>query len=84
MIGLAGASFVVDKWKVRGEIGVPWEIDDKNVRRIRATIGADWVSSSVVFSFEYHHNGLGSNQSEQYASLLASVEYARGETYYLG
>ena len=84
LMGLAGASFVVDKWKLRGEIGVPWEIDDENVRRIRTTIGADWVSSSVVFSLEYHHNGLGSNQSEQYAGQLATAEFARSETYYLG
>ena len=84
LMGLAGASVVIDKWKVRGELGVPWEIDAKNVRRIRATIGADWVSSSVLFSLEYHHNGLGSTQSEQYASLLATAEFARGETYYLG
>ena len=84
LMGLAGASFVIDKWKVRGEIIVPWEIDDEDVRRIRTTIGADWVSSSVLFSLEYHHNGLGSNQSEQYARLLLTAEYARGETYYLG
>ncbi len=84
LMGLAGVAFVVDKWQLRGEIGVPWEIDDEEVRRIRTTIGADWVSSSVVFSFEYHHNGLGSNQSEQYATQLATAEYARGETYYLG
>ena len=84
IIGLAGAAFVIDKWKVRGEVALPWEIDDESVRRVRATVGADWISSSLVISLEYLHNGLGSNQPEQYANLLASVEYGRGETYYLG
>ncbi len=84
IIGLAGAAFVIDKWKVRGEVALPWEIDDGSVRRVRATVGADWISSGLVISLEYLHNGLGSNQPEQYANLLASVEYGRGETYYLG
>ena len=84
IIGLAGAAFVIDKWKLRGEVALPWEIDDESLRRVRMTVGAELILSGLLMSLEYHHNGLGSNQPEQYANVLASVEYARGETYYLG
>ena len=84
LIALAGASFVIESWKVRAEVAVPWDLDADESRRVRTTVGADWIGADVILSIEYHHNGLGTNRSDQYASRLASAEFARGESYYIG
>lgn len=84
LIALGGVSLVVDVWKFRAEAAVPWDMDAEEVRSVRFTGGVEWLGPDVSLSFEYHYNGLGSTETDEYAALLASPEFARGETYYLG
>lgn len=83
-IALGGVAFVLDEWKLRGEVAVPWDLDTDKSKRVRATVGADWIAGDVQLSFEYHHNGLGAGNSGDYANRLAAPEFARGESYYIG
>jgi len=84
LIALGGVSLVADVWKFKAEAAVPWDMDAEQVRTVRFTGGVEWLGPDVLLSIEYHFNGLGSSQSDEYAALLASPELARGETYYLG
>jgi hypothetical protein len=84
LIALGGVSLVADVWKFKAEAAVPWDLDAEQVRAVRFTGGVEWLGPDVLLSIEYHFNGLGSSQSDEYAALLASPEFARGETYYLG
>jgi hypothetical protein len=84
LIVMGGVSLVADVWKLKAEAAVPWDMDAEEVRTVRFTGGVEWLGPDVSLSIEYHFNGLGSTQSDEYAALLASPELARGETYYLG
>ncbi len=83
-IALGGVEFVLDSWKLRGEVALPWDLDTERSRTARVTVGADWIAADLQFSVEYHHNGLGTSRSGDYASRLAAPEFARGESYYIG
>lgn len=83
-IGLAGVSIVLDRWKLRGEVAVPYDLDEDAGRTVRATLGADLLSATAQLSIEYHYNGLGTTDAGGYLARVTSPELARGETYYLG
>lgn len=84
LIGMAGGSLVLDTWKLRAEVAVPWDLDSLAVQPVRATLGADWISADVQLTAEYHHNGLGSGDPTQYAARFATPQIRRGESYYVG
>lgn len=52
---------------------------------IRTSIGSDYaVNESTIISLEYHYNGAGSNNSEDYISLLNTTPYKKLGIYLLG
>ena len=83
-IALGGVEFVLEGWKLRGEIALPWDLDTDRSKRVRATVGADWIVADLQLSVEYHHNGLGASRSGDYANRLVAPEFARGQSYYIG
>jgi hypothetical protein len=84
LMPMGGVSFVVGTWKLRAEAVFPWEMDAEEWLTPRFTAGADWITTDVIVSVEYHLNGLGSTESADYLSLLTQPQFQRGETYYLG
>lgn len=84
LIALSGAAVVFDTWKLRAEVGVPWHIDSSAVQPVRATVGIDQLGADYQLSFEYHHNGLGTDNETEYVARLTSPEFQRGESYFLG
>jgi hypothetical protein len=84
LIAFGGMSIVFDTWKLRAEVGIPWQIDSTEFRPIRATVGIDRLGADYQLSLEYHHNGLGSDLAGEYLTRLGSPAFQRGETYFLG
>ena len=81
---LGGVTVLFDSWKLRAEGVASRHLDDDRWLDPRATIGADWIQSRLTLSMEYHFNGLGTSQPEEYAARLVSETFARGESYFLG
>jgi hypothetical protein len=81
---LAGAVVVVTDVKLRGEIAVPWHIDEEQFQLPRATAGVDYFSSNWQVSGEYHFNGFGTTNADNYLSAAREASFQRGETYFLG
>lgn len=84
LMALAGASVVVGKTKMRAEAVLPWDLEDSELQLPRATAGVEYFSPSVVFGAEYHFNGTGAAQAEDYVEQAGSEEFLRGESYFLG
>jgi hypothetical protein len=76
--------YVLDRAKLRVEAALPWGLDADAWQRLRATVGADWLSGRLGLTVEYHHNGIGTNTPAAYTATLADERVQRGETYYLG
>ncbi|MCH1557368.1 MAG: hypothetical protein L7T26_14200 [Pseudomonadales bacterium] len=52
---------------------------------VRASTGVDYAFNEVIFGMvEYHFNGAGSRQSEDYLSLYETQPYQRGGVFLLG
>ncbi|MDX1450436.1 MAG: hypothetical protein R3246_15410, partial [Acidimicrobiia bacterium] len=84
VVGLAGAAFLADAWKLRGEAAVPWNLDRDRFTAPRFTLGADRIGSEWTWSVEYHFNGFGTTNSAGYVSEFGSSEFSRGQSYYVG
>lgn len=82
----------VDLGSIRGhgEIALPFGLEistdePPGLERPRLTIGADWFASSKFTAFaEYHYNGPGTADPDQYLNELQSPALARGERYFIG
>ncbi len=83
-ISFTGVSAVVDVWKIRGEVGLPWSMDGGGRQRLRATVGVDRLGAAHTLSLELHRNGLGADEPADYLQVVQSAAYGRGETYFLG
>jgi hypothetical protein len=81
---MAGAAAPVGSWKLRGEAVLPYDLDDDEADRVRATLGVDWLGGGLMVSGEYHFNGVGADDPAGYAGVLSDPRFARGESYYLG
>ncbi|HET7038602.1 MAG TPA: hypothetical protein VFH97_01860, partial [Gemmatimonadales bacterium] len=84
VIAMAGVVWVLDQVKLRLEGALPYDLDLDDWQRVRATAGADWLSSRVTVTGEYHLNGIGAADPGGYLATLADPRLRRGETYYLG
>ncbi|MEJ2202699.1 MAG: hypothetical protein P8170_01180 [Gemmatimonadota bacterium] len=83
-MAMAGMSAPVGAWKLRSEAVLPYDLDDDEIDRIRATLGVDWMGNGLVLSGEYHFNGVGAGDPADYVTVLSDPRFARGESYYLG
>ena len=81
---MGGMVYVLDRAKLRLEAAAPWDLDADRWQPLRATIGADWLSTRLVLTAEYHHNGIGADDPGDYFTQLGDPRLQRGETYYLG
>jgi hypothetical protein len=63
---------------------LPYDLDDDATKLPRATLGLDWMGGETLISGEYHFNGIGATDSEDYARVLGDPRFARGESYFLG
>ena len=84
MMVMGGATVLLDETKVRGEVVLPWSLDDESFLDPRVTFGTDWIRGSLVLSADYHFNGIGAGETAGYPRVLKDPSFARGETYYLG
>jgi hypothetical protein len=81
---VAGISAPIDVWKLRAEAVLPYDLDENTGKLPRATLGIDWLGGETMLSTEYHFNGIGATDPEEYGSVLVDPRFARGESYYLG
>ena len=81
---LGGVSVLAGHWKVFGEGEMLWNLDEEQLDRPRATLGAQRVSMDWQVGVEYHYNGFGTARDGEYFDDLGRPELARGETYFLG
>jgi hypothetical protein len=84
LIAMGGFTYVLDRMKLRLEGALPYDLDAHEWTKLRATVGADWLSARLVLTAEYHHNGLGAADPAGYPTVLVGAPLQRGETYYLG
>lgn len=84
LIAMGGATLLRDDSRVRAELAVPWDMDDRSFQDPRATLGVDWLGSGFTITAEYHFNGIGAGDPAAYVDRLADPRFARGESYYLG
>ena len=81
---LGGITYVLDRMKLRVEAALPYDLDTDDWQRLRATVGADWLSARVSVTAEYHVNGVGADDPSAYLTTLGDPRLRRGESYYLG
>jgi hypothetical protein len=83
-MGLAGISAPIGSYKLRGEVVLPYDLDDEGFKLPRVTVGLDWLGGETVLSAEYNFNGIGATRSREYGDVLQDPRFGRGETYFLG
>ena len=81
---MGGVSFMLDQTRLRGELVLPWDLEDDVLQDPRATLGFDWLQGTFSLTGEYHFNGIGASDADRYAGTLQDARFTRGETYYLG
>ncbi len=81
---IGGVTLLFESWKLRAEAVASRHLDDDRWLDPRATVGADWISTRLTLSMEYHFNGLGVTRPDGYGGRLGSETFARGESYFLG
>lgn len=79
-----GATWLLDRVKLRAEAVFPRDLDEDAFLRPRATVGVDYVASSLALTGEYHYNGGGAEHPAGYLARLSDPVVRRGESYYLG
>jgi len=84
LMGLGGVSAPVGRWKLRAEGVLPYDLDQDDTKLPRVTLGVDLLGGATMLSGEYHFNGIGVTDTDQYGSALQDPRFARGESYYLG
>ena len=84
VVGVAGVSADLTDVKLRAEVVEPFDLDETEFRLPRATVGVDWIRPDFSLTGEYHFNGAGEPDSDDYVEQLSSEVYARGESYFLG
>jgi len=84
--GAVGVDRSVAGWAVRADVGLRRASDGGAV--LRAAAGADRrfgvLGRDLHFLAELQHDGLGATSSDEFASVLASPAYRRGELQALG
>lgn len=62
-----------------------YAIVDKGDNYWRSSTGLDYsFSENIISMIEYHHNGAGSGEPDDYADLLSQQPYKKGGVYLLG
>ncbi|MDX1567331.1 MAG: hypothetical protein R3223_05985 [Longimicrobiales bacterium] len=79
-----GVTWLFETTRARAEVLLPWNLNSDQWMDPRATLGFDWLGNRWTVSAEYHFNGLGTSDPDEYPSVLTSEPYARGESYFLG
>jgi len=70
-----------------GDYGFWFELASVNGETdyIRTSVGLDYAFTENSFAMiEYHHNGAGSDEADEYLTLLTTLPYQRGGVFLLG
>lgn len=81
---MGGGAWLLQNGKIRLEVVWPYDLDDPATLPPRITAGWDYLGSDWTVSLEYHLNGAGAPDADQYLQQLQSDVFLRGESYYLG
>lgn len=84
LLGIAGISAPLGVWKLRAEGTFPYDLDEDEAKLPRLTLGVDLLGGETMISGEYHFNGIGVEETEDYGQALEDPRILRGESYYLG
>ena len=80
----AGLTREVDQFTLRLDGLLPFHLDDSEFKLPRITAGFDYFSADVFLTVEYHFNGAGVTDSDDYLGHFESEALGRGESYFLG
>jgi hypothetical protein len=72
------------RWKIRAEGTIPYDLDQDEVKLPTVTLGVDLLGGEAMVSGEYHFNGVGVTETDQYLDVLEDPRFQRGDSYYLG
>ncbi len=87
LLALAGTNYDLETLTARLEAALPYRIDDSKLELPRATAGVDYLTETFSISGEYHFNGPGTADQDEYADALLldpDPEVQRGERYFIG
>lgn len=84
VVGVVGLSADLTDVKLRAEVVEPFNLDSTEFELPRATVGVDWIRPDFSLIGEYHFNGAGRPDSDEYVEQLSSDIFTRGESYFLG
>jgi hypothetical protein len=84
ILAMAGISAPLGSWKIRGEGVLPYDLDDDELTLPRITLGVDLLGGETMLSGEYHFNGIGVEDPDDYVAAVGDPRNVRGESYYLG
>lgn len=72
-------------WLETAYVDAEIEIDNTEVRYWRHSVGSDYaLNERWILMLEYHYNGAGSDDPQDYLALLAVQPYQQGGVYLLG
>jgi len=80
----SGLTTEVGSFTLRLEGILPYDTGDSELELPRATIGFDFFSSDVFLTVEYHFNGSGVDDTDDYIAHFESETITQGQTYLLG
>ncbi len=81
---LMGLGLDLDVVRAHGELNLPWNPDDGQLDLPRATIGVDYLAEKFSVVGEYHYNGPGASEDEEYLAQYQSTEVQNGDRYLVG
>ncbi len=81
---LGGVAAPLGSWKLRAEAVLPYDLDENEMPPPRLTAGMDWFGGETMVSGEYHFNGIGAADPDDYGEVLQDPRLGRGESYFLG
>lgn len=84
ILGMGGVSAPMGRWKLRAEGTIPYDLDQDEAKLPTVTLGVDLLGGEAMFSGEYHFNGIGATETDQYLDVLEDPRFQRGDSYYLG
>jgi hypothetical protein len=91
LMGMGGVTVLLEQSRLRGEVVLPWSMDDdvaagiqRGFQRPRVTLGAERLGGTWMVGAEYHYNGIGRADAGHYVEAAADPRLQRGESYFVG
>jgi hypothetical protein len=85
LMAMGGATWVLDKVRLRAEVNEPYDLASAEFQLPRGTLGAEWFPGpDWRLLGEYHFNGAGARRAGKYLEVASQDVAQRGEIYLLG